>query len=143
MTPERSAAIQEVALAVEHVSSAVDQLTGELRVARDQTHRELNHIRRLGWMVILGLTILMILSVISGYTLYLANDTISPGGKRNTQNQERTVRLLTNLAIEDDCRARRAVHGLPAPKSDASCVLQTPPEVYPGVAAEMPSRPNG
>ena len=141
--PERADAIHEVAQAVEHVGDSVAQLTGELRAARDQTHRELNHVRRLTWLVLFGLMGLTLLAVVSSYTLYLANDTISPSGKRNQQNQQRTVVRLTNLAIEDDCRIRRAIAGLRAPDSAAPCVVQTPPEVYPGVPAEMPPRPNG
>jgi hypothetical protein len=136
--PERTAAIHEVAQAVEHVGDSVDQLIGELRAARDKTHRELAHLTRLGRMVIVGLTILAILSVISAYTLYLANDTISPGGSRFKDNQRRTAAALIRLSVEEDCRFRRAVHGLDAPNPDAPCVAQTPPEVYPGQTVEMP-----
>jgi hypothetical protein len=141
--PERTAALQEVAQAVEHVGVSVDQLIGELRAARDKTHEELNGIRRLGWMVLVGLTILTILSVIGAYTLYLVNDTISPGGDRFKQGQARTAQVLVTLATEGDCRNRRSAAGLPASDPRVECAKQTPAEVYPGVAAEMPPRPNG
>ena len=141
--PERADALYEVAQAVEHVGDSVDQLTGELRAARDKTHQELTHVRRLTVLVLFGLLGLTVMAVVSAYTLFLVNDTISPSGKRFKQGQARTAQLLTTLAIEDDCRVRRAFNGLPAPNSDGPCPAQTPPEAYPGVRADMPPRPNG
>lgn len=129
---ERAAAIQEVAEAVENVGVAVADLTGELRAARAKTHEELNGIRRLGWMALIGLAILTILSVVSIYTLYLVIDTISPGGDRFKQSQARTGQAIAAIAVDGDCRNRRVAAGLPAPDPRAPCPAQTPNEVFPG-----------
>lgn len=131
---ERAAVIQEVAEAVAHVGVAVTDLTGELRAARAKTHEELNGIRRLGWMVLLGLAILTILSVVSTFTLYLVIDTISPDGGRFKQNQARTGQAVAAIVVDGDCRNRRAAAGLPAPDPRGPCEGQTATEVYPGVA---------
>jgi hypothetical protein len=139
---ERAAAIQEVAEAVEHVGTAVDHLTIELGVARARTHAELDHLRKLTWMVIFGVAVLMVTTILGGYTLYLVNDTISPDGGRFKQNQTRTGEVITTLAIDGDCRSRRAAAGLLAPDPRAPCPSQTPTDVYPGVRRNTPGAPN-
>ena len=137
--PERADAIHEVAQAVERVGDSVGQLTGELRAARDKTHRELNHLRRLTWLVLFGLIGLTLLAVVSTYTLYLVVDTISPGGARFRQGQERTGQAVAAIVVDNDCRNRRAAAGLPAPDPRTSCPAQTPNEVFPGVGATTPT----
>lgn len=132
MSPERAAALHEVAEAVEHVGMSVDQLIDELRVARDKTHEELNHLRKLTWMILLGLLALCTMTVLVGYTLFLVNDTISPSGKRFKQGQARSAAVVSLLATDSDCRVRRAGAGLPAPDPRATCMSQTPAEVFPG-----------
>jgi hypothetical protein len=47
--------------------------------------------------------------------------------------KKRAANVVSSLAVENDCRARRAFVGLPSPANPAlSCALQTPVEVYPG-----------
>ena len=49
--------------------------------------------------------------------------------------QKRTAKIITSLSVENDCRNRRIVAGMPAPDGKSPCVDQTPVEVYPGGAA--------
>lgn len=53
----------------------------------------------------------------------------------STGAQRRTARTIISLSVENDCRNRRIVAGMPAPDGTRPCVDQTPVEVYPGGAA--------
>lgn len=95
------------------------------------------------WSVLIGAVLLAITLLFTGiisYTaltnrrsLHLIEDTILPGGKIHDANQAQANSFLGLIAIESDCRSRRAAHGLSAPADPTKpCAGQTQPDVYPG-----------
>ena len=140
---ERAEAIVGLAEVVEDTSNRVADLTEVLRRARQATHDELAGLRKLSVMVLFGLGLLVILALVSGYTLYLTNDSISPDGSRYRRSAQNTAALLVEAQVEIDCRARRIHVGLPAPMEPRErCTEVTPSEVYPGTTTTLPPLPN-
>lgn len=130
--PERIAAIQEVAEAVRASTNRVAQLTETLNQARADTSSELAALRRLSVAVVIGLTILFLSTIAGAYTLYLVQDTVSPGGHRNQESRANTTALVSGVVGQIDCLQRRSMAGLPAVDPRQPCSQQTPPDVYPG-----------
>lgn len=85
-------------------------------------------------MTVVTLVIILVIAVVS-LVIQIKTNTIlihaTDGGAK-----KRAAVVVSSLAVENDCRERRALAGMNAPTNDRlSCPDQTPVDVYPGVGS--------
>lgn len=125
-------ALNHVALALSNAGTLLESLE---RAFKDRTEKFGRMLRLQSWMLLAGVIMLPII-VWSSLNTFATTTTIrevtNPKSQYAQEASKRTQTLLVSLAEENDCRARRAKVGLPAPTPTSSCRAQTPADVYPG-----------
>lgn len=163
MNEDEERKLDDLANALGHSAAAVQALGSDLRAASSDMadrirtlERRLQFFERLVRLLVIGM-VLGVVAIVGQVFLSVSNratlrttqktanivqDVVDPTGEFSRRSSQSTASLVGNLAIDQDCRNRRALAALPSPRLGEVCVnLPDNPPGAPNALIPQPAVP--